>query len=127
MSANPKKFAQFEQMFGVLINPKKMESYFKLLAQDIAADDCLTLDRFESAYHTFNELSAAVLAADVRTEQAEMQPPASPRGSIVESHADARGRVRSDPEKPSNANVDQGPGLPKLRFETRQIVASDCP
>jgi len=57
-----------------------------------------------------------------------MQPSASPRGSIVESdHADERIRVKSDPEKPTNMNVDQGPGLPNLEFETRQIVASDRP
>jgi hypothetical protein len=65
--------------------------------------------------------------SDDQFEQ-EMQPTASPRGSIKEiDHADEL-RVKSDPEKPSNEKVDQGPGLPNnLEFETRQIVASDCP
>ena len=130
-SANPKKFAQFEQMFGVLINPKKIASYFKLIAQDLAADDCLDLDRFGHAYHAFHDLSAAVLPADLQTafsdDQQEMQPPASPRGSIVCSDRAERIRVKSDPEKPTDLNVGQGPGLPNFQVETRQIVASDCP
>ena len=73
------------------------------------------------------DLLLTTFESQISDDPIEMQPSASPRGSIVESdHADEQ-IVKSDPEKPTNMNVDEGPGLPNLEFETRQIVASDCP
>ena len=41
-----------------------MDFYLERIAEDIAADDRLALDRFENAQRTFDDLLATALPAD---------------------------------------------------------------
>ena len=140
MSANPRKYAAYEQVYGVLIRPKKMLNYLDLLAKNIAADDYLHRDRYDKEKRTFDYLVETALPADFEPaprsgfttqlssdEQFEaMQPTASPRGSIGLENADELLRVKLDPEK-DNLQVHESPGSPHLEVKTQQMLAIECP